>query len=119
METEIFLSMFVKVLEPDHPLWQRVLAMEIFRGVCADPVLIRNIYNWYDKQTSSTDIFQDMITGFGRLAAEKPQSLGVSQGGRESLDSSPASYLLHSASQSQTIAEPGLSASVSTMRIQW
>ncbi|KAI8578525.1 hypothetical protein K450DRAFT_272753 [Umbelopsis ramanniana AG] len=118
METEIFLSMFVKVLEPDHPLWQRVLAMEIFRGVCADPTLIRSIYNWYDKQASSTDIFQDMITGFGRLAAEKPQLLGVNQGGRESLDSGQGSYLLHSSSQNLSAAEPGLSTSASTMRIQ-
>ncbi|KAJ2961960.1 hypothetical protein NQZ79_g2896 [Umbelopsis isabellina] len=118
METEIFLSMFVKVLEPDHPLWQRVLAMEIFRGVCADPVLIRSIYSWYDRQESSTDIFQDMITGFGRLAAEKPQALGVNQGSRDSLDSSQGSYLLHSSSQGLTTAEPGLSSSTSTMRIQ-
>ncbi|CAM0141230.1 unnamed protein product [Umbelopsis sp. WA50703] len=118
METEIFLSMFVKVLEPDHPLWQRVLAMEIFRGVCSDPVLIRSIYSWYDRQESSTDIFQDMITSFGRLAAEKPQALGVNQGSRDSLDSSQGSYMLHSSSQGLTTAEPGLSSSTSTMRIQ-
>ncbi|CAB4429829.1 unnamed protein product [Rhizophagus irregularis] len=31
MECEIFLNMFIKILEPDNPLWQRVISMEIFR----------------------------------------------------------------------------------------
>ncbi|ORX54448.1 hypothetical protein DM01DRAFT_1035596 [Hesseltinella vesiculosa] len=94
-ECEVFLSMFVKILEPENPLWQRVLAMEIFRGVCGNPRLLRDIFDWYDAaESSSTHIFHDMITAFGRLATERPQLLGATQGGRDSIDfgQSNASY---------------------------
>ncbi|CAG8622872.1 14264_t:CDS:2, partial [Ambispora leptoticha] len=78
-ECEIFLAMFIKILEPENPLWQRVIAMEIFRGVCGgDGVFLRSIYRWYDRQDNSTNVFRDMINVFGRLAAEKPQVVGVS-----------------------------------------
>ncbi|KAG9288486.1 hypothetical protein G9A89_015692 [Geosiphon pyriformis] len=78
-ECEIFLSkILIKILEPENPLWQRVIAMEIFRSICADGVLSRSIYRWYDRQEYSTNVFRDMIIAFGKLAAEKPQVVGVS-----------------------------------------
>lgn len=121
MECEIFLSMFVKILEPENPLWLRVLAMEVFKGVCNDPVLMSSIYNWYDRQSSSTNIFRDMITGFGRLATEKPQSIGATQGGRESIDygtGGAGSHTSHSIQNSSATSD-SLSTASSTMRIQW
>lgn len=130
MECEIFLSMFVKILEPENPLWLRVLAMEIFKGVCSDAQLTSSIYKWYDGQNnSSTNVFRDMITGFGRLATEKPQSIGAGQGGRDSFDYSGANggggsgttgYHLsgHANQSSSSGAESGLSTANSTMRIQ-
>ncbi|CEP19238.1 hypothetical protein [Parasitella parasitica] len=133
MECEIFLSMFVKILEPENPLWLRVLAMEIFRGVCSDSQLTKSIYKWYDGQNnSSTNVFRDMITGFGRLATEKPQLIGANQGGRDSLDYSggagsggggggSGSGASHYAAQSSFPSnglENSLSTSNSTMRIQ-
>ncbi|KAL0093822.1 hypothetical protein F4703DRAFT_1831802 [Phycomyces blakesleeanus] len=122
-ECEIFLSMFVKVLEPENPLWQRVLAMEIFRGVCSDSALLCSIYKWYDRQAGSTDAFRDMITGFGRLATEKPQLIGATQGGRESIEygSGAASHIHHMTHPNPPTSDnsgPGLSASGSSMRIQ-
>jgi hypothetical protein len=121
MECEIFLSMFIKILEPENPLWLRVLAMEVFKGVCSDPILTSSIYNWYDHQNSSTNVFRDMITGFGRLATEKPQSIGATQGGRESLDYGPgggSGYTPYT-SQNTSATPDGLNAASSTMRIQW
>ncbi|KAL7335661.1 Endocytosis and vacuole integrity protein [Mucor circinelloides] len=130
MECEIFLSMFVKILEPENPLWLRVLAMEIFKGVCSDAQLTSSIYKWYDGQNnSSTNVFRDMITGFGRLATEKPQSIGAGQGGRDSFDYSGANggggsgttgYHLsaHANQSSSSGVESGLSTASSTMRIQ-
>lgn len=120
MECEIFLSMFVKILEPENPLWLRVLAMEVFRGVCSDPVLMSSIYNWYDRQGGSTNIFRDMITGFGRLATEKPQSIGATQGGRESIDygtGGAGNHTSHS-NQNTSASLDSLSTASSTMRIQ-
>jgi hypothetical protein len=126
MECEIFLSMFVKILEPENPLWLRVLAMEIFRGVCSDPVLTSSIYSWYDRQNSSTNVFRDMITGFGRLATEKPQSIGANQGGRDSLDygsggiQGGGGYSSYSNQNSfSSTSDSSLSTANSTMRIQW
>ncbi|KAI9495186.1 hypothetical protein BDB00DRAFT_256465 [Zychaea mexicana] len=123
-ECEIFLSMFVKILEPENPHWQRVLAIEIFRGVCGDSLLLCSIYKWYDHQGSSTNVFRDMITAFGRLATERPQLIGATQGGRDSIDhsSGTSSYTLHGSSSTTFTANeansPCLSAAGSTMRIQ-
>ncbi|CAO3613794.1 unnamed protein product [Cunninghamella blakesleeana] len=122
-QCEIFLSMFIKILEPENPLWQRVLAMEIFRGVCGNPLLLCSIYDWYDCHPNSTDVFRDMVTAFGRLATEKPNLLGANQGGRESIDLTPGSGSLHHISQTHntSTAESGqasLSSVGSTIRIQ-
>ncbi|CAO3644476.1 unnamed protein product [Cunninghamella echinulata] len=122
-QCEIFLSMFIKILEPENPLWQRVLAMEIFRGVCGNPLLLCSIYDWYDCQNNSTDIFRDMVTAFGRLATEKPNLLGAHQGGRESIDLTPGATSSHHISQTYntSTAESGqasLSSVGSTIRIQ-
>jgi hypothetical protein len=121
MECEIFLSMFVKILEPENPLWQRVLVMEIFKSICGDAGLTRSIYKWYDSQGSSTHIFQDMITALGRLATEKPQSIGATQGGRDSIDYGSGNTGGYSSHLNQNVSSgsDSLSALSSTMRIQW
>ncbi|CEG64314.1 hypothetical protein RMATCC62417_01309 [Rhizopus microsporus] len=121
MECEVFLSMFVKILEPENPLWLRVLAMEVFKGVCSDAALTRSIYSWYDRPASSTNVFQGMITNFGRIATEKPQTIGANQTGRDSIDagSGHAGYATYVSQNTSTSATPeGLSAMSSTMRIQ-
>ncbi|CAG8580348.1 13705_t:CDS:2, partial [Acaulospora colombiana] len=109
--------------EPDNPLWQRVIAMEIFRGICVDGKLLRSIYNWYDKQGSSTHVFRDMINVFGKLAAEKPQVLGVSSHslighshqGRESIEV-PGMTGVGMGGSGQV--EAGLNIANSTMKVQ-
>ncbi|RCI02023.1 hypothetical protein CU098_003406, partial [Rhizopus stolonifer] len=116
MECEVFLTMFVKILEPENPLWLRVLSMEVFKNVCHNPALTRSIFNWYDRPQSSTNVFQGMITGFGRLATEKPQSIGVNQSGRDSIDGSSTGYTY--ATQTTTTLPEGLGVGYSTMRIQ-
>jgi hypothetical protein len=111
--------MFIKILEPEHPLWQRVLLMEIFRGVCGDSTLLRSIYRWYDRAEHSTNVFQDMINAFGKLAAERPQALGVGVNStighvhqsRESLDISGIGGMGGDVG--------GLSIANSTMKVQW
>ena len=102
-------------------MWQRVISMEIFHGICVDQALLRSIYRWYDKQGHSTNIFRDMINAFGKLAAEKPQLLGVgSHGhlhqGRESLELSGMAGVIGGAGQNDV---PGLTAPNSIMKIRW
>lgn len=115
-ECEIFLAMFVKILEPDNVYWQRVISMEIFRGICSDSTLLRSIYRWYDGQGHSTNVFRDMINGFGKLAAEKPQLIGHLHQGRESMDmSGMAGVVMGGVGQ---VDSPGLSVANSVMKIQ-
>ncbi|RHZ78300.1 hypothetical protein Glove_166g199 [Diversispora epigaea] len=124
MECEIFLTMFIKNLEPDTPLWQRVISMEIFRGICADASLLRSIYHLYDKQGQSTHIFQDMVNGFKKLATEKPQALGVGSHslvghlhqGRESMDLSGITGVV--VGGSGQVDSAGLNVLNSTMKVE-
>jgi len=110
--------MFIKILEPDNPLWQRVISMEIFRGICEDQALLRSTYRLYDKQGHSTNIFREMINAFGKLAAEKPQLLGVGHlhQGRDSLELSGMAGVIGGAGQ---IDVPGLTTSTSIMKVKW
>ncbi|KAJ3092623.1 hypothetical protein HK102_005115 [Quaeritorhiza haematococci] len=77
MECEIFLSMFIKLLEPDHaPLWQRVLVMEAYKDLCTEGGLIRSLYRVYDAKDHSTKIIHEMVTGFSRIiVSERPYLL--------------------------------------------
>ncbi|RUP45942.1 LOW QUALITY PROTEIN: hypothetical protein BC936DRAFT_147533 [Jimgerdemannia flammicorona] len=59
--------------------------MEILRGVCSDPLLLRSIFARHNRQDKSTNVFQDMMSMFGNWP-ERPQLVGSIQGGRESLD---------------------------------
>eukprot|EP00123_Amoebidium_parasiticum_P019109 comp24340_c0_seq1/m.46265 comp24340_c0_seq1/g.46265 ORF comp24340_c0_seq1/g.46265 comp24340_c0_seq1/m.46265 type:complete len:1624 (-) comp24340_c0_seq1:273-5144(-) len=60
-ECEIFLSMLVKFLEPDKPFWQRTLAAEVLRGLCAHPALLRGFCQAYDMQEHATGMFGNMV----------------------------------------------------------
>ncbi|BGP35773.1 Endocytosis and vacuole integrity protein [Rhodotorula toruloides] len=115
LESEVFLTMFVRVIGPgdrgegegghpagpaagqNSPLWMRVLALEIFRGLCSDFGLMMKVYQRYDAATREAEersgagnkgkgratpaggstVFSDMMTAFNRLATEKPSVLGV------------------------------------------
>ncbi|KAG1875783.1 hypothetical protein F4604DRAFT_1903720 [Suillus subluteus] len=70
-------------LNPDHsvsrPIWTRVLAMEIMRGVCSDAELVRNIWDRYDAQQPGSKIFSSLVIALRRLITEKPVLLGVSE----------------------------------------
>lgn len=88
-EAEVFLMLLIRMtsedsdaLNPDHsasrPIWTRVLAMEIMRGVCSDAELVRNIWDRYDAQQPGSKVFNSLIVALKRLVTEKPALLGVS-----------------------------------------
>ncbi|KAF9917169.1 hypothetical protein BX616_001738 [Lobosporangium transversale] len=117
IECEIFLSMLIKLLEPEgNILWQRVLAMEIFRGICGDNTLMRRIYRAYDQQGTSTDIFGDMIIAIGRLSTEKPLLIGAGSFVQDSSDTNRLTNINERDAGEGGIG--GLSVTSSTMRIQ-
>ncbi|KNF01720.1 hypothetical protein PSTG_05148 [Puccinia striiformis f. sp. tritici PST-78] len=89
VEAEIFLSLIIKTISVDHsegqaepvPIWLRVLALEIFRGLCVDFDLLLKIYERYDmRRTDQTSgLFTSLMGTFNRLASEKPALLGMNQ----------------------------------------
>ncbi|CAH7668461.1 hypothetical protein PPACK8108_LOCUS2972 [Phakopsora pachyrhizi] len=89
VEAEIFLSLLIKTVSIDHsesqvesqPMWYRVLALEIFRGLCADFDLLLKVFERYDFRSSdkSLGLFTSMMGTFNRLASEKPNLLGINQ----------------------------------------
>ncbi|KAG1719544.1 uncharacterized protein EDB91DRAFT_1240566 [Suillus paluster] len=88
-EAEVFLMLLIRMISEesdaansDHsgprPVWTRVLAMEIMRGVCSDAELIRNVWDRYDAQQTGSNVFSSLIVALKRLVTEKPALLGVS-----------------------------------------
>ncbi|KAK3844406.1 MAG: hypothetical protein J3R72DRAFT_382422 [Linnemannia gamsii] len=117
IECEIFLSMLIKLLEPEgNSQWQRVLAMEIFRGICGDNSLMRRIYRAYDQQGTSTDIFGDMIIAIGRLSTEKPLLIGAGSFVQDNSEITKPSHVNERDGSENAVGS--LSVSTSTMRIQ-
>ena len=140
LESEVFLTMFVRIIAPSNshsdstmmegghpagvgngtsPLWMRVLALEIFRGLCGDFGLMRKFYKRYDRVAMGSNgngkggeggegstVFSDLMTAFNRLATEKPGVLGT------------GNQVLYGSSLSPSIANHhGSSGSVSTTNL--
>ncbi|CAG8707742.1 6919_t:CDS:2, partial [Racocetra fulgida] len=74
---QLVINIFEKILLEDE-INDKVISMEIFHGICMDGALLRTVYYSYDKQNHSTNVYKEMISAFGRLATEKPQTLGKS-----------------------------------------
>ncbi|KAL4953884.1 hypothetical protein BDW69DRAFT_148433 [Aspergillus filifer] len=78
-ECEMALSLLTHLLEPDGTAsWKRVLCMEMFRSLYAEPGLVRIIYSLYDAEEGRKNILRDHMATLVRLAAEKPSLIGVS-----------------------------------------
>ncbi|KAH9933694.1 hypothetical protein B0H21DRAFT_699431 [Amylocystis lapponica] len=92
MEAEVFLMLLIKIVgaesgdvdaaESGHlhgprPLWMRVLAMEIMRGLCSDAELMRNVWDRYDAEHGGSKVFTSLVSALKRLVTEKPVLLGV------------------------------------------
>ncbi|GFS01930.1 protein MON2 homolog [Elysia marginata] len=64
-ECEIFLSLLVKFLDPEKPIWQRCLSLEVLHKLLILPELIRNFCQSYDMKPHSTKIFRDIVNALG------------------------------------------------------
>lgn len=77
-ECEMALSLLTHLLEPDGTApWKRVLCMELFRALYAEPGLVRLIYSLYDGEEGRKNILRDHMGSLVRLASEKPSVIGV------------------------------------------
>ncbi|CAG9796215.1 unnamed protein product [Diatraea saccharalis] len=64
-ECEIFLSLTIKFLDPDKPLWQRALALEVLHKMTIQPNLLQSFCECYDMRPHATNIFQDVVNALG------------------------------------------------------
>ncbi|KAL5014652.1 hypothetical protein ScPMuIL_008922 [Solemya velum] len=64
-ECEIFLSLLVKFLDPEKPLWQRCLALEVLHRLTNQSELVRSFVESYDMKPHSTKIFRDIVNAVG------------------------------------------------------
>ena len=79
-ECEMVLGLLNYMLDPDAAaIWKRILCMEVFRGIHAEPVLVRSIYAHFDEQEGKRDIIRNHMAIMVRLAAEKPSIIGLGQ----------------------------------------
>jgi len=77
-ECEVALSLLTHMLDPEASAsWKRALCMEVFRGICAEPSLIRRIFAEYDTKEGKMPIMKDLMGALTRLATEKPGVIGL------------------------------------------
>ncbi|CAH1783969.1 unnamed protein product [Owenia fusiformis] len=85
-ECEIFLSLLVKFLDGEKPMWQRCLALEVIQKLVIQPHLVRSFCESYDMKQHSTKIFRDIVNAVGALIQSlfmnPPQSPSGSSGNK-------------------------------------
>ena len=64
-ETEIFLSLIMKFLDPDKPSWQNGSALEVIHKIVVQPNLMAFICTQFDMNQHSTNVFKDIINSLG------------------------------------------------------
>ncbi|XP_069945836.1 protein MON2 homolog isoform X3 [Cherax quadricarinatus] len=84
-QCEIFLSLMVKFLDGDRPMWQRGLALEVLHKLATQPSLVQSFCTNYDMKPHATKIFQDIVNSLGAFVQSlfiSPQSsVGAQLGG--------------------------------------
>ena len=85
-ETEIFLSLIMKFMDPDKPSWQNGSALEVIHKIMVQPDLLTFICSQFDMNDHSTNVFQDIINSLGAfvqnvmLASNPNDGLGENSG---------------------------------------
>ncbi|EQL01940.1 endosomal peripheral membrane protein [Ophiocordyceps sinensis CO18] len=70
-------ELLTQLLDQDATLWKRALCMEVFRGIFAEPALVRRIYALYDAKEGQKDVVKTLVATFVRLSTEKPAVIGL------------------------------------------
>jgi hypothetical protein len=63
MECEIFMSMLIKLLDMEHILWQRALAVEMLRLIITDEAVFYSLFAHFDMQPDAPNIMANMVHG--------------------------------------------------------
>ncbi|GKV07351.1 hypothetical protein SLEP1_g19144 [Rubroshorea leprosula] len=68
-ESEVFLSMLIKVTFLDLPLWHRILVLEILRGFCVEARTLRILFQNFDMHPKNTNIVEGMVKALARVVS--------------------------------------------------
>ncbi|XP_057539687.1 uncharacterized protein LOC130817800 isoform X2 [Amaranthus tricolor] len=80
-ESEVFLSMLVRVTTLDLPLWHHILVLEILRGFCVEVRTMRVLFQNFDMNPSNTNVVENIVKALARVVS----SLQVQDTSEESL----------------------------------
>ncbi|KAF5740546.1 protein MON2 isoform X1 [Tripterygium wilfordii] len=80
-ECEVFLSMLVKVIFLDLPLWHRILVLEILRGFCVEARTLRILFQNFDMNPKNTNVVEGMVKALARVVS----SVQIQETSEESL----------------------------------
>ena len=73
-ECEIFLSLVVRLLEPDKPVWQRAVALEVIHKLAVRDDIITSFCTSYDMKPHSTKIVQVRPRAAALLPSPPPRA---------------------------------------------
>ncbi|XP_048323990.2 uncharacterized protein LOC107412268 isoform X2 [Ziziphus jujuba] len=68
-ECEVFLSMLLKVIFLDLPLWHRILVLEILRGFCVEARTLRILFQNFDMNPKNTNVVEGMVKALARVVS--------------------------------------------------
>ncbi|CAN4110213.1 unnamed protein product [Withania somnifera] len=68
-EAEVFLSMLVRVISLDLPLWHRILVLEILRGFCVEARTMRILFLNFDMHPKNTNVVESMVKALSRVVS--------------------------------------------------
>ncbi|RWA06518.1 hypothetical protein EKO27_g8588 [Xylaria grammica] len=71
------LGALTQLLDQDTSVWRRALCMEVFRGVFAEPALLRRIFTLYDAREGERSVLKNLTATFVRVSTEKPAVIGL------------------------------------------
>lgn len=124
------LDILTQILDQDTTVWKRSLCMEVFRGIFAEPALLRRIFRMYDAQEGEKDILKALTATFVRVSTEKPVVIGLghqstipvanpysTSADQAVLDASGVSVSVIAGSVGGTAHDTGISTQWSTMRV--
>lgn len=83
-ESEIFLTMLIRFVEDDKPLWQRTTALELIHQLCACPDLLQSFSQNYDMHSKSTKVFRDLVMAVWSLTRDLVEGGDTSGGSKTS-----------------------------------
>ena len=69
-ETEIFLSLIMKFLDPDKPSWQNGSALEVIHKIVVQPKLMAFICTQFDMNEHSTNVFKVTMSRAVRIGSK-------------------------------------------------